>query len=284
MAIIAKSRLGLSTLLIAINVGLLIVALASVAIGAIRLMQQLADNLALGRVEQAGLGATNVIGYIGQHIERDARLLAERPTLHRLLGARDAKSLAPFLSRFQETAGLYGSAVWLDGKVFAQSGESLPWETLLDEHRHDQGFFFHHQEDADRLLIGAWAPVPQLPDAWVMLVSLMDQSFSNRISHEVGLSVTILPGRTALTRRLLPHYGSEQLSEEEIITLHSDELAAYITLLPLQTALGEMAGIVTVQMPDREVSEVVYRLIKGLLLLTGGIAVLAVFISLVRLR
>src|SRR4051794_35241482 len=99
-------RLRLSTLLILINVGLLLLAVSGVAIAAARLLQQLADEQALARVTQAGLTARTGIDRAGAGAQTAARLLAERPTLLRLLQQDDTAALTPFLAQFQHTSQL----------------------------------------------------------------------------------------------------------------------------------------------------------------------------------
>jgi len=123
-------RLRLSTLLITINVGLLLLAVTGLAVVAVRLLRQLADDQALARVEQAGGSARNAVGLSGHEILSEARLLAERPTLLRLLQANDTEALTAFLTQFQQTSELDGGAVILDDHVVAQSGATLEWSAV----------------------------------------------------------------------------------------------------------------------------------------------------------
>src|SRR6185295_14355846 len=124
------ARLRLSTLLVMINVGLLLLAVAGVAIVAVRLLGRLADEQALARVEQAGATAQQAVDHAGDGALSSARLLAERPTLLRLLLAGDAPSLVPFLEQFGRTSQLDGCAVLVDGRVVARGGVDLPWEQI----------------------------------------------------------------------------------------------------------------------------------------------------------
>src|SRR5215210_240753 len=104
-------RLRLSTLLVTLNAGLLLVAVAGLALVAVRLLRQLSDDQALARVEQAGLSAANALGHAGTDTAGTAQLLAGRPTLLRLLQASDYEALGTFLTQFQSTSGLSGTAV-----------------------------------------------------------------------------------------------------------------------------------------------------------------------------
>src|SRR5262245_1173963 len=175
-------RLRLSSLLILINVGLLLLAVAGVAVAAARLLQQLADEQALARVTQAGLTARAEIDRAGADAQTAARLLAERPTLLRLLQQNDTAALAPFLAQFQRTSELGGLAVLRDGHVVVSSGARLPWETIaaergiLTDGRADAERFLYRGDAGEPLAQGARAAVPTLPGAQVLVATLLDEA------------------------------------------------------------------------------------------------------------
>src|SRR5436190_17942815 len=108
-------RLRLSTLLVVINVGLLLLAVGGVAVVAARLLQRLADEQALARVTQAGATAQRAVGAAGESALTSARLLAERPTLLGLLRSNEIADLEPFLTKFGGTSQLDGCAVLVGG-------------------------------------------------------------------------------------------------------------------------------------------------------------------------
>ncbi len=83
------------------------------------LMTKLAENQAEDRL---ALEAANELERLSERLdklERDARLLATRPTLDRLLREQSADELSGFLTRFLETAELEAIQVWQDGKLRA---------------------------------------------------------------------------------------------------------------------------------------------------------------------
>src|SRR5262245_61670103 len=138
------ARLRLSTLLVVINVGLLLLAVAGVAVAAVSLLGRLADEQALARVTQAAATAQQAIDRAGESALTSARLLAERPTLLRLLNANDTASLVPFLEQFGRTSRLDSLAVLDSGRVAAHSGTALPWEQMRVSEQRD-GRFLHSQ-------------------------------------------------------------------------------------------------------------------------------------------
>ncbi len=151
-------HLRLSTLLVVINVGLLLLAVAGVAIVAVRLLERLADEQALARVAQASSTAQQAVEHAGEGALASARLLAERPTLLRLLRADDRASLTPFLEQFGRTSQLDGCAVLVDGQVIAYGGVALPWDQIAIEP--GEGRFLYRQKSGP-LALGAWAAVPE---------------------------------------------------------------------------------------------------------------------------
>src|SRR3954468_4957280 len=193
-------RLRLSTLLILINVGLLLLAVSGVAVAAARLLQQLADEQALARVTQASLTARAEIDRAGDRALTAARLLAERPTLLRLLRNGDTGALTRFLAQFQPTSQLGGSAVLRDGRVIASSGARLPWETIAATSAGAERFLYR-RAPGEPLAQAARAPVPALPGAQVLVATLLDETFTRALSDELGLAVAILPPQAGLGTR-----------------------------------------------------------------------------------
>lgn len=252
-------RLRLSTLLIGLNVGLLVIALLGVAVTAVRLLRQLADEQALARVAQAGVSARNAVYGVGQDLRTNAQLLSERPTLLRLLQANDFPTLTTFLTQFQQTSRSDAAVVMRDGLVVAQSGLAVNWEAVWAAHASTPDYFFEVPNVADKpLWLGAGSPIPTLAGGMVMVMVELNESFANSISTEIGLPVMITSsiGVEARTTRLA--------SPER-----------YVTALPLQSPDGVLAGGLTVELSAAEVANSVTQLTQTLLGLTVAVAVLA---------
>src|SRR5262245_28309279 len=99
-------RVSLSTLLIAANVGIVLAALAGGFAGSLALFRSLADQQALARARLAGQAASRALEQSGDEVLIAARLLAERPTLARLVASNDTAEIVPFIDRFRETSRL----------------------------------------------------------------------------------------------------------------------------------------------------------------------------------
>ncbi|HEX9370807.1 MAG TPA: ATP-binding protein [Roseiflexaceae bacterium] len=260
-------RPRLSTLLIVINVGLLLLAVAGVAVVAARLLEQLADEQTLARVTQAGMTARQEIDRVGDDALTAARLLAERPTLLRLLQADDVASLTPFLAQFQRTSQLDAGAVLRDGRVIAGSGADLPWAAIAHSLASDR--FLYRQDERAPLTLGARADIPALPGAQVLVATLLDASFTGPLSDDLGLPVAI--------RNVQPGDNLDQ----DVVAARRDDLARYQALLPLRTPSGEVVGVVEASLPTTSSARSLAQLNRTLLVLALGVAGLAALASFV---
>ncbi|MDQ5852071.1 MAG: HAMP domain-containing protein, partial [Chloroflexota bacterium] len=275
-------RLHLSTLLVGVNVGLLLLAVVGVAVVAVRLLQQLADEQALARVEQAGLVTRRQISSAADAMATSADLLSERPTLRRLVEQQDAAALSTFLAQFQQTSHLDGTAVVRNGQVFARSGEPLPGEVLQGPAPASATPFLHRPDTGGPLILGARATVAGLPDSAVAVVRRLDESFARQLSAEVGLPVAILERQAALATVGGPHAAlrSRALDTNSLTTGRLDNLGTYVAVVPLQAPSGDIVGLIETALPTASVTQSLQQFVATLLLLALGVAAVAGLASL----
>jgi signal transduction histidine kinase len=271
------ARLRLSTLLVVINVGLLLLAVAGVAVAAVSLLERLADEQALARVTQAGVTAQQAVDREGDSALTSARLLSERPTLARLLNINDTTSLTPFLEQFGRTSQLDGTAVLLGDRVVARSGAELPWQQIVASVQPEEQFLY--SQGADRpLALGAWASIPALPGGRVVVAILLDGDFARRLGDEAGLPITIVD------RKAIPPNGgnlqTQAISAAAPAAGRRDDLGLYQAALPLRAPSGEIVGAIEANLPTTSVARSVQGLTGTLLLLAMALAALAALVSL----
>jgi signal transduction histidine kinase len=272
-------RLPLSTLLIGINVGLLLLAVTGVAFVAVRLLRQLADEQALARVEQAGTSARNAITHAGEEVSTTAQLLGERPTLLRLVQTNDTSALATFLTQFQQTSQLAGCSVILDNRVVAQSGLPLDGVAVWAAHRQEQNYFFHTTANQTALLLGAVAPIPNLPNAVVLVVIQLDSSFSTQISAEIGLPVNIVPATAAQAPGPLTALRTRALTTESAVTAYLTPPERYVTILSLRDSSAITSGLIETELSATAVTHSLQQLTRTFLLLALSVTALAALVS-----
>jgi hypothetical protein len=118
-------RNSLGWWLAGINVLIVLVVAAGVSWVAIGLLQRLADGQQRVRVQLAAADARAELARLGEDTLSNARILAERPTLRRLLQQRDLTNLPPVLQRFCQPAGLDACAILEGDIVLAVSGAAV---------------------------------------------------------------------------------------------------------------------------------------------------------------
>jgi len=259
-------RLRLSTLLILLNVGLLLLAVSGVAVAAARLLQQVADEQALARVTQASLTARVEIDRAGASALTAAQRLAERPTLLRLLQNDDTAALEPFLAQFQDTSKAGGSAVLRDGRLVASSGAHLPWEAIAATSVGADRFLYRH-DASEPLAQGARAAIPALDGAQVLVATLLDETFTRALSDELGLAVTILPAPAGVR------------TSDSVAAARNDDQARYQALMPLRNPSGDLQGIIQTSLPTTDITFSLQKLMQSLLLLALLMVALAALAS-----
>lgn len=274
-------RLRLSTLLIGINVGLLLFAVLGVAYSAVEFLEQLADDQALARVKQAGTSAQNAIARAGENLQTTTQLLAERPTLLRLLQTNDVAALTSFLTQFQQTGQLAGNAVLLEGQVVAQSGIALDWPTLGATPTAAPNYFFYAQPTGGPLVLGAWAAIPAVPNGVVLVALQLDATFAEHLTAEIGLPVLILAPQTLQAHPPLTSLREQVFNTGALVTTRLPDPERYVAIVPLRTPSSAVAGLVETTLSAADITRSRDELIRTLMLLAVAVTLLATLISLV---
>lgn len=269
-------RLSLGTLLTALNVGLVAAAVVCVVAAAAGLLGRLADEQALARVSLAGSGAVRSIERSGADLMTSAHLLAERPTLGRLLKEDNAPALRDFLARYRRTSHVSGCAVFTGGSAFARDG-ALPWDEIARLPRDADDPFVLRPGAEGPLILGAWSAVPSLPQTQVAVALVLDDAFARAAGRLVGLPVTILDRRQALAEGPQEFLRGRVLDAEEAIAERLDEAGLYLSVQPLRAPGGEVIGLVETGLPIAGLQSSQRRFLRTLLLIAlavGGLAAL----------
>lgn len=234
----------LALVLAALNVGLLLVAVAGVASVAVLLLRGLADEQARARVEHSAASARSAVQRAGEEVLTGAHVLAGRPTLARLF-REDREALPGYLDRFQRDSRLDGTAVMADGKLVASTGPRAEWSG-------GPGALFRWMEDGT-LGLFAWADSPLRPDVRVGVLLRLDAGAVERISREVGAPLAV--------RRQAPAAG------------------ASTSAVPLRNPGGEIAGFVEASLPPGEIDRSVQRVVAILIGLAAALGIIGALAS-----
>ncbi|MCC6191834.1 MAG: HAMP domain-containing protein [Anaerolineales bacterium] len=259
-----RQRLG--SLLVLVNAGLLLLAVAGIAVAAARLLRELADVQALARVEQGSITAQLAVDRAGAATAASARLLSERPTLLRLVLDDDTDSAGAFVAQFQETSRLDAVAVLVDGQPFAASGAPLPTADLTAA---SPAYGFAHlvrtETASPELALYSSAPLPSpAENAFVVVALRLDDAFAQALSAQVGLAVTVVPPAAGAGERVGLHAQVVQTGQR--LATHLPAANLYLAVAPLSGPNGEVAGLVEATLPASIVAGSVQQLVSRLLL------------------
>ncbi len=249
-------RLSLSTLLIGLNAGLVLLAVVAVAAAAVGLIERFAEEQALARVNLAGASAQEAVERSARDVATSAHLLAERPTVKRLLAEGNVTGLTAFLDRFRGTSHLSGVVIFSQGHAFAAGGIPLPWEDIARRAGTEGSSSLTRLPDGSLLLASA-SPLAATPEASAAAALVLDQSFARQVAVQVGLPVTILDPDQA------PEPGLMKTADR------------YISVRPLRSASGAVTALVETSLPRDAVAGSLARLVRNLFLLTLLVAALA---------
>jgi signal transduction histidine kinase/HAMP domain-containing protein len=281
-------RLSLSSLLMALNAGLVLVAVVGTAAGAVRVLRQLADRQALARADLAAQSAALAIERAGDRVLASARLLADRPAVGRILSAGDRAGLAAWLDRFRRTSDLTGCALFAveagergaPGRLLASAGPPLAWERL----RLREGGRSLFADDQGRLVLGGSAPLAGAPGVEAVTARVLDEDYARRLGRQVGLPVTVLDSREAARASAPAARLREQALAASPAAARLAAVDRYVADRPLFGPAGEVVGVVEAELPAAAVDGPLGTLVGRLLALALVVAALATAASAVAGR
>src|SRR5688500_6929698 len=116
------SRASLGAWIALINVAIVILVVGGISISAIGSLKDLADQQGQARVQLAGALAREDLRRFSEDALTEAKSLAERQTLRRLLADRSSATIEPFLRRSCTSETVASCAVFDARTLIAQAG------------------------------------------------------------------------------------------------------------------------------------------------------------------
>ena len=275
-------RNSLGWWLAGINVLIVLVVAAGVSWVAIGLLQRLADGQQRVRVQLAAADARADMARLGEDTLSNARILAERPTLRRLLQERDLASLPPVLQRFCQPAGLDACAILEGDAVLAASGGAVPWPEMIPAVREQGERFMFAPAGSANAYLGAAIPLGDAdPGARVMVVHVLDDAFAHRLAPQDGVQVRLRNYRnfnSAPTDDFTALHTTA-LADGRLAVAHLPTLSLYAASNPVFSATGEGIVLIETQLSSAQVDRDVRALRLRLLLLAAVLGAAALVIS-----
>ncbi len=271
-------RNSLGWWLAAVQVLTVLVVTAGVSWVAIDLLQDLADSQQRVHVQLAGADAKAALNRAGEDTLSYARVLAERPTLRRLLQEHDLPNLPPFLARFCGTAGVDACAVLQNGQVLATAGPTVPWTALLPAAAEQGERFMAAPQGTPDAYLGATASLGDAaPGTLVIVAQLLNDNFARRLDQQQGVEL-----------RLRGYRDFQNAPVDDFTALHTAALAdgmaavahigkqrLYAASHPVFSSTGEGIVLIETRLSSAQIDSDVDALQRRLLWVATILAALA---------
>jgi hypothetical protein len=129
---VTSTHIGLASWLGGGSVIVVLLAVAAMAVACAMLLERVVRQQGLMRAQLAVTSARELMRRTGEDVLTDAHVLAERPTLQRLLQAGSVADVLPFLSRYCDSSGDHACAVRGAGQSLMASNPGAPWDQITD--------------------------------------------------------------------------------------------------------------------------------------------------------
>ena len=277
------AKAGLGWWLAAINVVIVIVVVGGISFSAIGMLRDLADQQGKARVQLAGAMAREDLRRLGEDAVTAAHVLADRPTLQRLVTEDNPEPLELFLRRFCQTEAINACAVFQGSTLLAQAGETLPWNEIVTASAEQGESFLAAPTGTAASVVGAGASFGEGKAARVYIVRALDVKLARTISDHVGLPI-----------RLINYRNFAAAPVDDFTALHSAALAdghsavqriaaqdLYASSVPVFASTGEAIALIETRLPAAAIDQAASRLARRLQVTALVLAVLAVLAGIV---
>jgi signal transduction histidine kinase len=272
----ANTSLGWWMVVVHVLLVLLVgVGLSATAIGMLRV---LAESQGKARVLLAGASAHEDVRRMTEDALTSAHVLAQRPTLQRLLDEHQNDALAPFLRRFCDTSQLDACAVFSGATLLAATGPTLDWQGIRSESAEQGPTFLALPTNVRLGAFGAFVSMPEPGDIRVYVLRLLDAGLAGELTERLGTQVRFVDYRSYTTEPVNALTGlySAALADGHSAVRRIDSLGLYEASVPLFASTGEAIGFIEASIPVALVERSTTRLIRRLVLTTLILAAFAV--------
>ena len=252
-----RFALPMMTTLLVVGIG------AGVSGVATSLLRRLGDELAVERVRTAGIAAQRDLLQRAQDVDVSVRLLAERPTLQRMVESDDRDGQRFFLSRFASTAGLEGCATIRKDAVPPAGEGEFPWEPSDPPmSTFEAGWSVVEGDGGGSLWIVAVRPMAETSGVLLACGRRIDESLAAEVARQIGLPVRILTlreARASAGTRLSAFLGAAA-DEGRAGTGRVKQIDAFVDVRPLSDPSGAVRAVMEARLDGAAVDESVQRL------------------------
>jgi signal transduction histidine kinase len=265
--------------LVAVHVAIVLLVGGGISYSASGMLRDLADEQGKARVQLAGAMAREDLRRIVEDAGTAARVLAEQPTLQRLLSQGRTDAIPSILRRACETAGMDACAVFSGTQLLTQSGPPLDWQGVVTDSTEQGATFMALPSNVRLPVLGAYASLGDAEGSRVFVVRLLNDKLARALSQQVGLEVRLIDYRSFTNdpvNAFTPLY-SAALADGRSAVQRINSQSVYASSVPVFASTGEAVALIEVLLPTAAIDSSSTRLIHKLLVTAAILAVLAVF-------
>lgn len=272
----SRRSIGMGAWLAAGSAAIVLLAVLAVASSSTRLLGRLAQEQAITRVELAGASAREYLRRVNDELLSDVRVLADRPTLVRLLGQRNVRDVRTFIQRYVITSGLSACAVFDGESLLTAVGDNISWAEVQAALAEQGERFIVASRETGLLLSGASAPVSRRAGVSVLALRVIDEKMIADMRAQIGAEVRVTNYATyaAPPEDPFTDLHTQAMSRGAAVARRMKATDVYAAAVPWYSVAGELIGLIDVEISATEFDASVRALAWRLVLI--AMAVLAV--------
>ncbi len=276
---IDTSRASLGVWIAAINVTIVLLVVGGISFSAIGSLRDLANDQGKSRVQLAGAMAREDLRRFSEDALTQAKSVAERQTLQRLLADRSKEAVGPYLRRSCNSDTITACAVFEGAQLVGQAGVELPWTKVVAAADEQGERFLAAPADSTYAIIGASTQIGGATQRRLYVARLFDERLAKVLSERVGLTIKLISYQTFINDRKVDEFTrlhSAGLSDGRSAVARIRDFDLYAASFPVFASTGEAIALLEARLPSRDIDASVGSLVKRLLVTAIVLAALAV--------
>lgn len=273
------SRAPLGVWIALINVAIVLLVVGGISISAIGSLRDLANQQGSARVQLAGAMAREDLRRYGEDALTQAKSVADRQTLQRMLADTRTSSLGLYLRRSCNSDTIVACAVFESGTLVAQAGVTLPWDEVFASASEQGERFLAVPSTGRYAVMGASAQVGGATGRRLFVARLLDDRLAAILTERVGVPIRLINYRLFVEDKHVDdvtRLHSAGLSDGRSAVLRIEDLDLYAASFPVFASTGEAIALLEARLPSGEIDAAVGRLVRRLLVTAIVLTALAV--------
>ena len=278
------SRASLGVWIAAINVTIVLLVVGGISISAIGSLRDLANDQGKSRVQLAGAMAREDLRRYGEDALTQAKSVADRQTLQRLLADRQTASVGPYLRRSCNNDTITACAVFEGTRLIGQAGVPLPWTVIAATAAEQGERFLAAPAESQYAIIGASTQIGGATERRLYVARLFDERLGKVLTERVGLTIRLISYQTFIADRKVDEFTrlhSAGLSDGRSAVARIRDLDLYAASFPVFAATGEAIALLEARLPSKDIDASVGSLVTRLLATAIVLAALAVLAGII---